>query len=274
MVDLPEIVNTATAEVVRRARAVYVVSTPEFASLKLSKQRCQELSGWGVERDGSTHCSIAAHKTDIGPQEAEQILGCPVAATFPNDYKNVRRATTDVSFIDTAFRARRSVPCVFPKLTGGGGREEVVHGAVSEIARRKFSLAAAAMDSSVSPRSSASLRAVSTTNAGSFRLPRLGTGARYGASVSTRMRSAGATRRGFLNVRALSETSRCRRSSDRNPDRGMRSASAGLPEKQCMMPGSPAGAQCSSISASVSSQASRVWITMGLRASRPCAFAR
>lgn len=100
MVDLPEVVNSATAEVVGRARSVYVVSTPEFASLKLTKQRCQELTNWGVDR-GRIHALLnRGHKTDIGAPEAEKILECPVAATFPNDYKVVRRATTDATFVD------------------------------------------------------------------------------------------------------------------------------------------------------------------------------
>jgi Flp pilus assembly CpaE family ATPase len=100
MVDLPEVVNPATAEIVRRAHAVYVVSTPEFASLKLTQQRCHELVNWGVDQGRIQALLNRGHKTDIGPQEAEQILGCPVATTFPNDYKTVRRATTDASFID------------------------------------------------------------------------------------------------------------------------------------------------------------------------------
>jgi pilus assembly protein CpaE len=100
MVDLPEVVNPATAEIVRRANTVYVVSTPEFASLQLSKQRCQELGNWGVEPGRIQALLNRGHKSDIGPQDAEQILGCPVAMTFPNDYKVVRRATTDASFID------------------------------------------------------------------------------------------------------------------------------------------------------------------------------
>jgi Flp pilus assembly CpaE family ATPase len=100
VVDLPEVVNTATAEVVRRAKAVYVVSTPEFASLKLSKQRCSELEHWGVE-NGRIHALLnRGHKSDIGAKDAEKLLDCPVAATFPNDYKAVRRATTDGSPIE------------------------------------------------------------------------------------------------------------------------------------------------------------------------------
>ena len=42
------------------------------------------------------------HKNDIGPKDAERILSCPVAATFPNDYKAVRRASIDASSIDAS----------------------------------------------------------------------------------------------------------------------------------------------------------------------------
>jgi MinD-like ATPase involved in chromosome partitioning or flagellar assembly len=100
MVDLPEVVNTATAEVVRRSRDVYVVSTPEFASLKLAHQRCQELGKWGVESGRIRVLLNRGHKSDIGAKDAEKILDCPVAATFPNDYKAIRRASTEGSFLD------------------------------------------------------------------------------------------------------------------------------------------------------------------------------
>ncbi len=100
MVDLPEVVNPATAEIVRRAHAVYVVSTPEFGSLMLSKQRCQELGNWGVDHGRIRALLNRGHKTDIGASEAEQILECPVVMTFPNDYRSVKRATADASFID------------------------------------------------------------------------------------------------------------------------------------------------------------------------------
>jgi MinD-like ATPase involved in chromosome partitioning or flagellar assembly len=100
LVDLPEIVNTATAEMVRRARVIYVVSTPEFASLELSKQRCRELEQWGVDRGRIQVLLNRGHKSDIGSKDAERILDCPVAMTFPNDYKAVRRAIADASVID------------------------------------------------------------------------------------------------------------------------------------------------------------------------------
>src|ERR1700722_2389935 len=73
--------------------------------------------------------------------------------------------------------------------------------------RKKFSVVWREISSSETPRASASTFATSTTYAGSLRLPRNLPGARYGASVSTMMRSAGnsaASSRSacdFLNVR-------------------------------------------------------------------------
>ena len=55
------------------------------------------------------------------------------------------------------------------------------------------------------PRSPATKFAVSTTNAGSHVLPRLGTGARNGASVSTSSRSSGTVLRGRLEVGGILE---------------------------------------------------------------------
>lgn len=101
MVDLPEVVNSATAEVVRRARVTYVVSTPEFASLKLSQQRGQELANWGVDATRVRALLNRGQRGDIGAKDAEKILECTVEATFPNDYKSVRKAVNEGSSIDT-----------------------------------------------------------------------------------------------------------------------------------------------------------------------------
>src|SRR4051812_35075715 len=57
--------------------------------------------------------------------------------------------------------------------------------------RKKFAVVWAAIASRERPRVRASTAAVSTTYAGSLRRPRRGSGARYGASVSTRIRSGG-----------------------------------------------------------------------------------
>src|SRR3984885_5662753 len=59
--------------------------------------------------------------------------------------------------------------------------------------RKKFAVVWSDISCSETPRASASTLAISTTYAGSLRLPRNLPGARYGASVSTMMRSAGSS---------------------------------------------------------------------------------
>src|SRR3981081_3240776 len=60
--------------------------------------------------------------------------------------------------------------------------------------RKKLSVVAASSSATPTPLSSATLAAVWATKAGSLVLPRVGTGARYGASVSTSRRSSGMSR--------------------------------------------------------------------------------
>jgi len=120
MVDLPEVVNPATAEAVRRARGVYVVSTPELGALKLAQQRCRELEKWGVERARIQALLNRGHKSDISAKEAEQILECPVAATFPNNYKAMRRASADGGFVETRSDLGQAYLSFAQALTGTG----------------------------------------------------------------------------------------------------------------------------------------------------------
>ncbi len=124
MVDLPEVVNSATAEVVRRARVTYVVSTPEFASLKLSQQRGQELAHWGVDATRVRALLNRGQRGDIGAKDAEKILQCPVEATFPNDYKAVRKAVNEGSSIDTRSELGAAYMAFSRTLMGLDGEEK------------------------------------------------------------------------------------------------------------------------------------------------------
>lgn len=101
LVDLPEVVNPATAETVRTAEAVYLVTTPELPSLSLARQRCQELAHWGVE-DGRLFAILNRwHKHDLSAIDVEKILRHPVAATIRNDYKMVQRVISESRMLDT-----------------------------------------------------------------------------------------------------------------------------------------------------------------------------
>ena len=100
LVDLPEVVNSATAETVRTARSVYVVSTPELASLRLAAQRCQELERWHVPSDRIQVILNRWHRSDMSTQEAEEILGRPVAFRFRNDYRALQQAIMKAGPVD------------------------------------------------------------------------------------------------------------------------------------------------------------------------------
>jgi Mrp family chromosome partitioning ATPase len=95
LVDLPEVVNSATAEVVRTACAVYLVTTPELPSLALAQQRFQELARWGVEQARQFAILNRWHKYDPTPADVAEILTHPVAAVVRNDYRAVQRVITE-----------------------------------------------------------------------------------------------------------------------------------------------------------------------------------
>src|ERR1035441_2402621 len=93
-----------------------------------------------------------------------------------------------------------------------------------------------------SPRNSANLRAVSFTKDGSFRLPRCGTGAKYGESVSINMRSSGTSSAASRICCALGKV-RLPAKEIIKPMSSARFAWSQFPVKQCRIPPSPFGAR-------------------------------
>jgi MinD-like ATPase involved in chromosome partitioning or flagellar assembly len=95
LVDMPEVVNPATRELVRRSRVVFNVCTPEMTSLKLAERRHQELMEAGLSEDRVQILLNRWHTTEVKPQEIEAFLHLPVTHVFPNDYKSVRAAMVE-----------------------------------------------------------------------------------------------------------------------------------------------------------------------------------
>lgn len=94
VVDLPEIVNDATADLVHYAKTVFVVCTPELSSLTLAGQRLKELEAKGLPRDRIQIVLNRWHRDDINTSEVESLLNAKVAVVIQNDYKAVHGATT------------------------------------------------------------------------------------------------------------------------------------------------------------------------------------
>ena len=92
LVDLPEVVNDATEEIVQYAQWTFVVCTPELASLKLAEQRLQELKAHGAPEDRLRIVLNRWHKSDMKPDEVTDLLGHPVSFVIKNDYRSITRA--------------------------------------------------------------------------------------------------------------------------------------------------------------------------------------
>lgn len=92
LVDMPELVNPATMEVVRRAQRLLPVCTPEIPSLRLTIHRCKELGRLKIADERIGILLNRYHRTDPPVNQLAELLGKPVAMTFPNDYHSVHAA--------------------------------------------------------------------------------------------------------------------------------------------------------------------------------------
>lgn len=92
LVDLSEVINPATRELVQRSRATFVVSTPELLSLDLAARRMQALEQREISKERVSLVLNRYGRGDLKREEAEKAAGCPVSFTLPNDYVGLRRA--------------------------------------------------------------------------------------------------------------------------------------------------------------------------------------
>jgi pilus assembly protein CpaE len=88
--DLPELVNPATEEVLRRAGAVYVVTTQEPIVVAMAAKRCAELVRWGAGEDRIQVVVNRWHSREMPAARIQEAIGRPVAFTIPNSYDQVR----------------------------------------------------------------------------------------------------------------------------------------------------------------------------------------
>ena len=116
LVDLPEVVNDATVEIVRRAERVFVVCTPEPASLALAPQRCEELAGRGIPAERINVIVNRWHKGEITAAAVEQLVKYPVAAVVGNDYGTVSRAARAHQFVGPETKVGKSIAAFARKL--------------------------------------------------------------------------------------------------------------------------------------------------------------
>jgi Flp pilus assembly CpaE family ATPase len=112
------VVNDATVEIVRRAKQVFVVCTPEIPSLALAPQRCQELSTRGISTEKIRVLLNRWQKGEATVEEVEGLLEYPVSAVFGNDYASVSNAARAKAFVKLDTKLGRSFAAFARKLIG------------------------------------------------------------------------------------------------------------------------------------------------------------
>jgi len=124
IVDLPEVVNEATEEIVQYAQWTFVVCTPELASLNLAVQRLQELKAHGAPPDRLRVVLNRWHRSDMKPEEVTRFLNCPVSFVIRNDYRAISRAIASGGPVSADSELGRCFLEFGQKLVGGGKKEK------------------------------------------------------------------------------------------------------------------------------------------------------
>ncbi len=117
-VDLPEVVNEATAEVVKSACSICIVCTPEVPSLQMAGQRCAELEACKIPRDRIHIVVNRWERGGLSIDDVEEILGRHVLATLPNDYKQVKNAILESRLVAADSRFWKGCVTLAAKLSG------------------------------------------------------------------------------------------------------------------------------------------------------------
>lgn len=117
LVDLPEVVNDATEEVVRCAARIFIVCTPELASLTLARQRMEELARRHVPEDRIAVVLNRWHRDTMTAEEASAALNAPIWTAIPNDYYSVDRATMAASPLSPGTNLGRAYAAFAHSLT-------------------------------------------------------------------------------------------------------------------------------------------------------------
>jgi Flp pilus assembly CpaE family ATPase len=101
LVDLPELINPATAELACAARSVFVVCEPELASLKLVGVRRGELEAAGVHAEVISVVGNRWEGKRLTKDALEKSAQVPMYAAMPNDYLNVKNAVMESRLVST-----------------------------------------------------------------------------------------------------------------------------------------------------------------------------
>lgn len=134
LVDLPELVNPATAELVNAARMVFIVCEPEITSLKLVRVRRAELEEAGVPTERIAVLANRWEPRRLTKEALETMTHTPMYAALPNDYLQVKNAAMESRLVAPASKFGKACDMLARRV--GGGRQEAPEGPVANLLRR------------------------------------------------------------------------------------------------------------------------------------------
>jgi Flp pilus assembly CpaE family ATPase len=119
VVDLPDVISDLTEPVTSRADSVYVVTTPEMASLFLARRRLMELQTLGVPPEKLGVVLNRHTSRDVPVADAANYLENPITLTLPDDVPAAREATIKNAFIGDRTSIGRVLANFAAQIAGG-----------------------------------------------------------------------------------------------------------------------------------------------------------
>jgi pilus assembly protein CpaE len=99
-VDLSGNLEKYSLEIMHESRWIFLVCTPEVASLHLAREKLQYLQRMDLTDRVRLLLNRYSKRSPIVPSEVEQVVGAPVMMPCPNDYARVANAITNGSTVD------------------------------------------------------------------------------------------------------------------------------------------------------------------------------
>jgi pilus assembly protein CpaE len=118
LVDLPDVVSDLTVPIVGRADHVYVVCTPEMASLFMAQRRLMELETFGVPADKLGVVVNRHTNRDVQIAEIEHYLESPVTLALPDDAPSVRDASLNNELLSDRTPLGQQISNFAAQITG------------------------------------------------------------------------------------------------------------------------------------------------------------
>lgn len=100
-VDLSGNMEKYSIEIMQESKRVFLVTTPEIASLHLARERYHYLRQLELDDRIQLVLNRSQKRAPISVAQIEDLLGIPVLASLPNDYQGVSRALTAGKPVDS-----------------------------------------------------------------------------------------------------------------------------------------------------------------------------